>query len=137
MEQKLVIAALIVYFAVFIASIIKFSAKKQLSVFSVILSVFMPVFLIWFLVNFNIYVWKQDVKKLPVLKVFLITFWILITEISMIPAMHTVVVLRIVDWLKKRQQSKDNINILKKSDIEDSPVGRLHGELRQVVSAYF
>lgn len=137
MEQKLIIAALIMYFALFIASVIKFSARKQLSIFSAILSFFVPVFLIWFLVNFNAYIWKKDAKKLPILRVIPTLFWLLKAELSMIPAMHTVVVWLIAEWIKKRQHSKANVSIFKKSDIEDSPVGKLHGELRQVVSAHF
>ena len=92
MEQKLIIATLIMYFALFIASIIKFSAIKQLSIFSAIFSFFVPVFLIWFLVNFNTYVWKKYAKKLHILKVIPTVFRLLTAEISMIPAMHTVVV---------------------------------------------
>ena len=138
MEQKLIIAALIMYFALFIASIIKFSAKKQLSIFSAILSFFVPVFLIWFLINFNAYVWRKDAKKLPMLRVIPTLFWLLTAELSMIPAMHTVVVWIIAERIKKRQHSRaEDVSIFKKSDIDDSPVGRLHGELRQVVLAHF
>ena len=65
-------------------------------------------------------------------------FWLLTAELSMIPAMHTVVVWIIAERIKKRQHSRaEDVSIFKKSDIDDSPVGRLHGELRQVVLAHF
>ena len=68
MEQKLIIVALIMYFAVFIASIIKFSVNRYLTVFSAVLSIFAPVFLILFFIHFNVYVCKKDLRDLPLLK---------------------------------------------------------------------
>lgn len=54
MEQKLIAFVSIMCFSVFIASLIKFSAKKLLNGFSAMLSIFVPIFLVLFWVHFSL-----------------------------------------------------------------------------------
>ena len=137
MEQKLIIVALIMYFAVFIASIIKFSVNRYLTVFSAVLSIFAPVFLILFFIHFNVYVWKKDLRDLPLLKSISLAVKILKVEISMIPVMHTGVIWLIVERIKKSRNFESNVSVFKYSDVRDSSLRKLNGELRQVMTAQF
>ena len=133
MEQKLIIVALIMYFAVFIASIIKFSTNGRSTVFSAVLSIFAPVFFM----HFNVYVWKKDLRDLPLLKSISPAVKILKVEISMIPVMHTGVIWLIVERIKKSRNFESNVSVFKYSDVRDSSLRKLNGELRQVMTAQF
>jgi len=137
MERKMIVAALIMYFAVFIASLVKFSDKKQLNIFSAMLSAFVPFFLIMFWIHFSAYVWKKDLKKMPMLKMISLMFKTLLIEISMIPVMHTGIIWLVIERIKEHKNSKMTFSVFRDSELGDSPLKRLHGELRQVVSAQF
>ena len=91
-EQKIIIAAGMIYFAFFVASILKFSERGFLNKRTALISIFMPVVLVVFVTGFNVYIWKKDLRQLSILSQiwYLISF--ILTEFTMIPMIHTLIV---------------------------------------------
>lgn len=90
--QKMIVALMIICLAVIVASILKFAEKKQIHVSTVTASLFMPILLPMFMIDFFTYVYKKDFFSLAFPKKIIRAFRLMLLEIQIAPLIHTTLI---------------------------------------------
>lgn len=91
-EQKIIVAVGMIYIAFIVASVLKFSASGFLNKRTALVSIFMPFVLVVFVTRFNVYIWKKDLRQLSMLSQIWYLIIFIMTEFTMIPMIHTMIV---------------------------------------------
>ncbi len=92
MTQKILVASLAIWLAASISSILKFMERKQLTIANVLTSLFIPVFLVIFMVDLFGYVYQTDFLSLTLSRKIVRSVNFLFIEIQIVPLMHTMLI---------------------------------------------
>lgn len=121
MTQKIVIALLIVCLAASIASVLKFAERNQFRSSTFVISLLMPFFLVFFMFDFGLYVYKKDLRCVKFPEKINSVFRFILLEIQIVPLIHTKLVEMFCDILKDKKVTIFQVkkNILVRAAAED------------------
>ena len=129
MTQKVVIVLMIICLAFSVASIIKFAERKQLTSFSLLTSMFMPIFHLIFMVYFFLYVYRRDFRLITFPDRFFCAIKFVFIELQIIPLIHTTVI-DMFCCLQKEERAKVIFFNFKKSTVPARlAIENLHGRI--------
>lgn len=128
MTQKLIIVLMIICLAFSVASIIKFAERKQLTGFSLMVSMFMPILHLIFMTYFFIYVYRRDLQLIVFPDRFFYAVKFVFIELQITPLIHTTII-NMFCCLQKEESAKVIFFNFKKSTPAKVVVEDLHGRI--------
>lgn len=126
--QKVIIVLMIICLAFSVASIIKFSERRQLTGFSLIVSMFMPIFYLIFMMHFFVYVYRRDLQLIVFPDRFFCAVKFVLIELQITPLIHTTII-NMFCCLQKEESAKVIFFNFKKSASAKVAVEDLHGRI--------
>lgn len=128
MTQKVIIVLMIICLAFSLASIIKFAERKQLTGFSLMVSMFMPILYLIFMMHFFVYVYRRDLQLIIFPDRFFCTVKFVFIELQITPLIHTTII-NMFCCLQKEERAKVIFFDFKKSAPAKVAVEDLHGRI--------
>lgn len=129
MEEKILLLLAMIYIALLIASMLKF---EQISVKNLFFSIFMPIMMIIFCVDFIRYILNTDFKNFSVKEKIPRILKLVIFEIQCFPIIHTKVVSLIKDTVAENAKNHSIVAIFKVSPSK-FPLQKLRNELNPLL----
>ena len=131
LAEKLWLVVVMMCFAIFIASMIKF---ERLNFKNLIFSIFMPIFLLFFLIHFSRFIWKNDLEKFSIKEKIPRILKLIVFEFQWLPMIHTAVIFIIEDIVKENATKQWSTLIFKTPSIR-SPIQILRKELNPLLES--
>ncbi len=128
MTQKVIIVLMIICLAFSVASIIKFAEKKQLTGFSLAVSMFMPILHLIFMMHFFVYVYRRDLQLIVFPDRFFCAVKFVFIELQITPLIHTTII-NMFCCLQKDESTKVSFFNFKRSTPAKMAVEDLHGRI--------
>ena len=129
LEEKIVLVVVMICVALFIASLIKF---ERLNFKKLIFSIFMPIFLLFFLIHFSRFIWKNDFEKFSAKEKFPRILKLIALEIQWLPTIHTALIF-IIEYMIKEKADSQLIKLNFKIPPNSSPMHTLRRELNPLL----
>ena len=128
MTQKVIIVLMIICLAFPVASIIKFAERKQLTGFSLVVSMFMPILYLIFMMHFFVYVYRRDLQLMVFPDRFFCAVKFDFIELQITPLIHTTII-NMFCCLQKEERAKVIFFNFKKCAPAKVAVENLHGRI--------
>lgn len=109
MAQKILIASLTIWLAVSVASVLKFTVRKQLNMFVAVLSLLMPLEFLCLMIKVNALFLEQDLKRFSLAKKVSLTFKFIMFQIRFAPSIHTIFIDGICRHLKENSGTRNAV----------------------------